>query len=469
MRLASLIIASLCAPAPAPALPVQEAPARAASVTGGALADGAVVEDWPAFLGPRRNGVSLERPLASRFSAAGPKLVWAVERGEGLASPAVGEGRLVFTHREEGQVHVDCLDPETGARRWRSSFPCDYSGRYFDNGGPRATPAIAAGHVVVHGAGGTLVCLALETGEVVWKRDTAVEYKVGDDYFGVVSSPLVVGDCVIQNVGAPGGPSVVGLALATGKQRWGAGKEWGPSCASPVPATIAGKARVLVIAGGESRPPTGGLMVLTPSGELTAEYPFRSRTTLSVNGPSPVPVGDSVFLTAAYNVGSALVDVDAEGRVQERWRDSRGLALEFATPIYVDGVLFAVDGVSGRTGAIVALDPATGKELARKDLEFEQAIGAGADARTVLASVGKGSVTFADGALWVLGDTGQLLTLRFVEGKFEVLARAPLFYARETWTPLVISHGRLYVCQNNAEPLGGAPARLLCYDIRGGQ
>ena len=45
----------------------------------------------------------------------------------------------------------------------------------------------------------------------------------------------------------------------TGKMVWGAGDQWGPSYASPVPANVNGKRRVFVFAGGESTPPTGGV------------------------------------------------------------------------------------------------------------------------------------------------------------------------------------------------------------------
>ena len=47
-------------------------------------------------------------------------------------------------------------------------------------------------------------------------------------------------------------------------------------------------------------------------------------------------------------------------------------------------------------------------------------------------------------------------------------ARAWLFGASQSWTPLVLSRGLLYVCQNNRERFGeGRPRRLLCYDLRG--
>ena len=99
----------------------------------------------------------------------------------------------------------------------------------------------------------------------IWKRDLRADYKVPQDFFGTASTPLVEGRLLIVNVGAPGGPCVVGLDKATGREVWRAGTEWGPSYASPVPAVVHGKRRVFVFAGGESDPPTGGLMSIDPA------------------------------------------------------------------------------------------------------------------------------------------------------------------------------------------------------------
>ncbi len=470
MRQATLAAVLLLAISPLLAAQEESAPATSGLTFHRApkpLAEGAIVEAWPSFRGPRRDGISNERPLASTFSEGGPALVWELERGESMASPAIADGRLVHTHRVNGQVHIDCLAPETGERLWRHSFPCDYAGRYFDNNGPRATPTIADGRVVVHGVGGLLICLDLATGEPLWQHDTTAERGAGDGFFGVVSTPLVVGDLVVQNVGAPGASSVVAFDLATGKRRWGVGDKWGASCASPVLGTIAGKPRILVVTGGESRPSTGGLLIVSPAGELTCEYVFRSRTYTSVNGPSPVVFGDSVFLTASYALGSAAVDIDENGAGTERWKNRRGLALEFSTPVFIDGVLVAVDGTSGRAGALVAVDPATGEQTSRKQLEFDQTIVVGEGSRTISTSIGNGSLVHADGVYWVLGDTGQLVTATLGDDGFEVIAQAPLFHASETWTPPVIAGGLLYVCQNNTSRVDGKSPRLLCYDVRG--
>jgi outer membrane protein assembly factor BamB len=111
-------------------------------------------------------------------------------------------------------------------------------------------------------------------------------------------------------VGAPGRPCVVGLDKATGREVWRAGKEWGPSYASPVPAMVYEKRRVFVFAGGESKPPTGGLMSIDPAtGKVDFTFPWRSRSYESVNASCPVVFDNKVFVSASYRTGSAVVEV----------------------------------------------------------------------------------------------------------------------------------------------------------------
>ena len=67
----------------------------------------------------------------------------------------------------------------------------------------RGTPAIRNGRVFTHGAEGRLTCLDLLTGEVIWQRNTSVEFDAPQDFFGVASTPLVESDLLIVNVGPP--------------------------------------------------------------------------------------------------------------------------------------------------------------------------------------------------------------------------------------------------------------------------
>ena len=494
MQLRRSIIVSTCLVSVAPALaqstledpapptvtaPDGRAPARAVETaeltmhaSPRALDDSAITSDWPCFLGPTHDGHSVETNLRTDFDADPPTLLWSYETGSGYAQPAIGADRVVFAHRVDNEVQVDCLDPETGMRYWRHSHPCLYRGEYISDSGPRAAPVIDGGRVYVHSVEGTLLCFDLATGQVLWQRNPTLEFEVGDHFFGVVASPVVYGDLLIQNVGAPRaleGASVMAFDVATGRIRWVAGNTWGPSCASPILARVHGKDRLFVLGGGKTRPPAGGLMMLDPTGgELFFEYPFRSRTYESVIGASPVIGGDgAIFVTAAYNTGTASLRVGRDDRLQERWK-SRRIGVEFTTPLLVDGFLYLIDGRSDRAGAIVCLDPATGDERSRADIVWDEEVVHRGQPTTLGLSIGNGSMIHAQGRGLVLGDNGHLLWVDLDPEGTTVHARTSLFRANETWTPPAISRGLLYVCQNRPERFGAdrQPRRLLCYDLR---
>ena len=425
-------------------------------------------QDWPGFLGVRRDSATIE--VVAPWGESGPPLLWSIERGESYASPVVIGDRVVFTHRIDDVSHVDCLDRATGQRHWRHSFPTTYSGEYIRNSGPRATPVVADDTVFVHGIEGEMIALALETGDVEWERDLTKELGAPESFFGVVASPLVVDDVVIANVGATGGPCVVALDRRTGETVWGAGDEWGASCASPVAATIHGRDRVLVVTGGKTRPPTGGLMVIDPAnGDVDFSFPFRSKTYTSVNGASPVVVGDAVFLTASYSTGSVMLDLDADGGFAERWKKRR-FGLQFGTPIVHDGALYCVEGSAGLIGAITRLDPADGTVSWRTEIDETIEFEVGDTKRKMDMSVGEGALTMlGDGRLLCLGDTGLLVLLEVGDTGARVLAKHAGWFAPDTWTPPVVARGTLLLAQNSVCRFTEATPRLLAYDVRAEQ
>jgi hypothetical protein len=49
---------------------------------------------------------------------------------------------------------------------------------------------------------------------------------------------------------------------------------------------------------------------------------------------------------------------------------------------------------------------------------------------------------------------------------YKELSRAWLFPARESWTPLALSRGLLYVMQNAVDVVRATRPRVLCYDLR---
>ncbi len=432
------------------------------------LPPGAITDARTSFLGTRGNGVSAETKLLKHWTDGGPTLVWDMETGSGYAAPAIDGDRLIFFHRIGDEEVVECLHPETGERLWRFAYPTAFKDRYDFSNGPRSSPVTRAGRVFTYGAGGALHALDLKTGKVLWERNLTIEYKVPQDFFGVGTTPLAEGEVLIVNVGAPGGPCVVGLSQETGKTVWEAGTQWGPSYASPVAATVHGKRRIFVFAGGDSEPPTGGLLVLDPkTGAIDARFPFRSKIYTSVNAANPVVVGNQVFLSTAYRTGCVLLNIKPGGGIDVAWK-ADSLGAHFATPVYKDGHIYGFHG-SGTTAGLVAVDWKTGKQLWHESPFWDTEMEVNGKRQTVPVPLGPGAMIAADGHFLCLSERGHLLWLELTPTGYKEISRASLFVAKETWTPPVLSRGLLYVTQNAEDTTNKTRPRLLCYDLRGGE
>ena len=424
------------------------------------LPSGAVTHDWTSFLGPTHNAVSTETKLSRTLPVP---LVWEFPKGTSYSSPAIAGDRLMFIHRIGDEEVVECMDALTGASRWTFKYSTVFEDRYGYNNGPRSSPVIDGTRVYTLGAEGKLHCLDLMSGKVIWRKDLRTDYKVPQDFFGTAGTPLVEGRLLIINVGAPGGPTVVGLDTATGKEAWRAGTAWGPSYASPVPAVVHGQRRVFVFAGGESNPPTGGLLSIDPAnGKVDFSFPWRSRSYESVNAACPVVFDNKVFVSASYRTGGALVQVNPDFTHKVLWT-TQEFGLHFNTPIHRDGYLYGFDGRNEPDASLACVDVATGKVAWRETAEWDETL----NGRQVRVSTFRGSLLAVDGRYLCLGELGHLLWLDLSPKGYKELARTWLFPARESWTLPVLSRGLLYVVQNTRELTRTNGPRLLCYDLRG--
>lgn len=427
---------------------------------------GAETDDWTSFLGPTHNAVSGETKLLPRFPETGPQLVWELEKGTSYTSPAIAGDRLVYLHRVGDKERVECLRPDTGELYWQVEYPTTFSDRYGYNNGPRASPVIDGDRVYIYGAQSQLRCLRLATGEVIWERDIAREFHVEQDFFGIAGTPLIEGDFLIVNVGAPGGPTVAAFDKLNGQLVWGAGEKWGAGYASPVPATIHGEREVVVFAGGESKPPTGGLLMVDAlTGRVELEFPWRSSSFESVNASSPVVIDNRIFISASYQTGAALLEVPEQGRHEVLWANP-GFDLHFTTAVEQDGYLYGFVGRNEPDAALVAVDLATGREKWREVPEWKETVVVNGESKDITESTFRGSLLKVDGRFLAIGEHGHLLWLELNPDGYGILSRASLFQARETWALPVVSRGLLYVTQNTRSPLEKKPPRLLCYDLR---
>lgn len=441
-----------------------------------ALPKGAVTQDWPTFLGPTRHAVSTETKLLKKFPKGGPKAVWELSKGIGYASPSIQGDYLVFPHRVKNEVIVECLHPATGEKYWEHRYPTEYEDRYGYGSGPRASPVLDGDRVYLLGVEGQFICLDLPTGRVIWERNINKEFSVKQDFFGTVGTPLLEGNLLIINVGAPDGPCVVGFDKLTGKVAWQAGKQWGPSYASPMPGTIHGQRRVFVLAGGESNPATGGLLSINPTnGKVDFEFPFRSKKYESVNASCPLIVENSVMISATYRTGTTLLKLAPDFKPSTAWKMSDRehnegedeMGLHWTTPVFKDGHVYAFDGRNEPDASLVCVDHAKGKVVWRKVPEWKDKLTLNGQSQELDMSTLRGSLLWVDGRFLCLGELGHLLWMDLTPQGYKELDRAWIVAARETWVLPIVSHGLLYVTQNTPDLITRKGPRLLCFDLRG--
>ncbi|MEO7317615.1 MAG: PQQ-binding-like beta-propeller repeat protein [Chthoniobacteraceae bacterium] len=409
--------------------------------------------DWPRLLGPAHDATSPERNLLHELPKAGPRILWEVAKGGGFGGPAIVGDKLVIFHRIEEREVVECLHAETGKRVWKFDYAAPYRPKYGGSTGPRTSPVIEGSRVFTFGISGQLHALDLASGKVVWQHDLAREFAMGPTFFGYGSTPLVLGARLIVQIGGEVVGKKVNTAAfdtATGKLLWTATHEWGASYASPMPATLHGRECVLVFAGGESRPPTGGLLIIdAATGAVLGSAPHRADIAESVSASSPVVIGSRVFVSEAYSAGGACFEVAPDFSLKPAWRAEK-FGLYWMTPLVRDGCLFGFAGMSERLAELACHDLASGKELWRSDL------GGG---------FGRASLLAVDGGVLCLGEFGDLAWLDLTSKGASIKSRAKLFNAPETWTLPAISRGLLYVSQND-QGSGGTKPRIICYDLR---
>ena len=428
------------------------------------LAKDAVTHDWTSFLGPAHNATSTETRLSR---ALPPPLVWEFAKGTSYTSPAVAGDRLLFVHRVGDEEVVECLHAETGARHWSFRYATDFEDRYGYNNGPRSSPVLDGDRVYTVGAQGQLHCLDLRAGKLRVGAATSAP----STRFRRISSARPrhrssKTSCSSSTWALPAGHAWSGSTRATGREVWRAGKEWGPSYASPVPAVVHGRRRIFVFAGGESTPPAGGLLSIDPAnGRVDFSFPWRSRSYESVNASCPVVFDNKVFVSASYRTGGALLEIRPDFTHRVVWT-TQEFGLHWNTPIYRNGFLYGFDGRNEPDASLACVDAASGKVVWRVTPEWNETFTAGGTRREQLLGTYRGSLLAVDGQFLCLGEMGHLVWMDLTPKGYKEISHAWLFAARESWALPVLSRGLLYVVQNTRDVVNGVGPRLLCYDMR---
>lgn len=391
--------------------------------------------EWPGWRGPDRNSLSTETGLLKQWPKAGPTLFWkATGLGDGFSTPSLAAGMVFLLGTEGKQEFVIALDASDGKRRWATPIGQMAGG----HPGPRCTPTIDGKLLYAISSDGKLACMETANGTVRWKKDLKADFAGRWGSWAYAESPLIDGDVLVCT---PGGDknTLVALNKETGQRIWSASPQGLPggkrayttaAYSSVVAGEIAGVKQYVQFLSG------GVIGVAAKDGALLWHYDKPANRT--ANCSTPVVRDDCVFAASGYGTGGGLARIT---------RNNDGFSANEAYFVnqlqnHHGGMILIGDHIYGTgSSTLLCVNFKSGK-IAWQD-----------------RSVGKGSLAYADGHLYLRSENGPVALVEATPAGYRENGRfnQPDRSSKRAWPHPVVAGGRLYLRDQDV---------LLCYDVR---
>jgi outer membrane protein assembly factor BamB len=386
--------------------------------------------DWPQWQGPDRNRISKETGLLPEWPSGGPRVLWTADSlGRGYGSVAVVGDRVFLQGGNATSSVVIALNRADGRQVWAKVIgPAETRQRIDQGAGPRGTPTVDGDRLYVLTENGDLACLKTD-GSPVWQLNILKEFRGSQLPWMISESPLVDGPHLVVT---PGGSKagMVKLDKMTGKTVWvSQGLSDPAGYASVIAADVQGVRTYMTLTA------NAGVGVRASDGKLMFRYAKASNDVANV--ATPVYADNKVFFASAYDTGGGLLDLTVqEGEVKAKEvYFTRNMKNHHGGMVLVDGYLYGFND-----SILTCIEFATGKVMWRD------------------RSVGKGSVTYADGRLYIQSENNVVGLVEATPSGYREKGRFPIPDRRRmSWAHPAISDGRLYVRNQDT---------LLVYDIK---
>jgi outer membrane protein assembly factor BamB len=391
----------------------------------------AAENDWTNWLGPNHNGyVEGNLNLSSNPNLNDTNVLWQNAVGAGWSSPIVS-GQKVFLHDRTGKKeNLTAYSLSTGKVIWRVSFDSQYRDDFGMENGPRSTPAVSHDIVVTHSPQGLVHAFDGKTGGIRWIKDLSKEFNSAKGFFGRCSSPLILDEKVIFDVG---GSSVglVALSLKMGDLIW-ASKVYGNDYSSVT--TLRKGATQLAVAFMRQ-----GLVVVDASNGKEVFFDrFQSPINASVNAASPLILENGIFLSSCYEVGAGYWNFTSSDQMinfTNKWKRKGLLDCHYSTPVAKGDYLFGFHGRQERGANLRCI------KLSDGEVQWTQSI--------------------RNGHLIGIGE--QILCLS-EKGEFTVFDATPVAF-KPVLQQQVLGQGRAHFAYSNGKIIARDNRRLICLDL----
>jgi outer membrane protein assembly factor BamB len=351
-----------------------------------ALTATASADDWPAWRGPNRDGVSAEKNLPVAWSAE-KNVLWKAELpGPAGSTPIVVKDRIILVSPKAaaGQIVLLCFGAD-GKVLWEKPLASVKDAGNLAS----ASPSSDGTHVWAYSGTGDLACFTLD-GEEKWRVAMQERYGRFKLQFGMTSTPLLQDGKLYLQLIHSGGAWVVALDAATGKELWKTERKSDgvDECEHSYASVQWWPGGVLITHGNDytiGHDPKDG-HELWRLGDLNPKEKY-NKTLRFVASPLATP--DLIVVPTAK--GGAVVGldphatgkIDRENAAHQRWRVNSGTP-DVSSPLLYEGIVY----LSDNSGTLTALDAKTGAQVykQRPDKDNHFASPAAGDGKIYLAS-----------------------------------------------------------------------------------
>lgn len=389
--------------------------------------------EWPSFHGADRTNRSKETGLLKSWPEAGPTLLFTISGlGEGFNSTSISGGMIFTAGKTGAQSWVFAFDMN-GKLVWKKpsgepwSVTVSWASSY---NGPRSTPTYDNGAVYHLSENGKLTAFRSKDGSLIWSRDLPKEFSAEIPMYGYAESVLIEGDNLFVRPGGQKGYQAC-LDKKTGKTIWttnGIPGEYGYS--SAVTSDFGGFHQVL----GSST--SCYYSIDAKTGKLLWIADFKNK--YDVNCTDPIVYNEFILLTTGEGKGCTVIKQKKSGSgiTTEKVWESELMDNYFGGVLLYNGYVY---GCGHESRGWFCLDFMTGKEMWKTN--------------------GEGSLTYAEGMLYLYDVRGSIKLVKASPEKYERLSefKTPKGGEGPYWAHPVVCGGRLYL--RHAD-------KLFVYDIR---
>jgi outer membrane protein assembly factor BamB len=401
--------------------------------------------DLPRFLPNHGNSVYQAQGLLRQWPAKGPQELWRVEVGFGKSAVVEADGRAFTAAETDERQWAVCLDPATGATRWKHLL-LPKPNRHFE-WGPTTSP-------VVDGDRAYFIPYAIATD--VWdmrcpivclKTDGTELWRADETFWGTeASTPLVVGDTLYVGADNPQRVVLVALDKRTGELRWATVCESDKDRELAAPASLTyqvidGIPQVIVGTYGTREL----LGVHAATGEIMWRYRYPAEINIGLVS-TPVAVGSRLFVCGGEgkdrNFSACLQMEIADGKIacRELYRSTEWQTNMYNTVAIYEDAVFGFGG-NQRIGFLHCTNLADGRLLWRQDSDDWTK-----DQNLVIA----------DGLIFALTKKDALVMAEASRDGYRELGRVALGIELGRPQQPTIANGRMYI---------RGPKTVICYRI----